>query len=276
MRTDIHRPSAINPEDYQYVAVVLSDSQVDMDYESNAANRAAFRAHMERTGGRYSTHEHGGTCHICGALAASIAIFFHPASNTYIQTGLDCAEKLDMGDPAEFRNWRKGLKAARELQAGKNKARAIIEELGLSLAWEAAKCDHIIGGLLNKLVRYGDLSEKQIGFLRILVDRYEHRDEIAAQRAAERAKSGHVGTVGQRQAFDCVIVATPSYETQWGVTYINVLKSGDDTIIYKGNHLGDRGERIGFSATVKEHGERDGEKQTIVARPTKIVTIEAA
>lgn len=278
MRTDIHRPSAIKPEDYQYVAVVLSDSQEDMDFGTNAANRAIFMEHMARTGGHYSMHEHGGTCHICGASAASIAIFYHPESNRYIRTGLDCAQKLDMGDATEFRNWRKGLKGARELQAGKNKARAVIEELGLSLAWEAAASNHIIADMLGKLVRYGNLSDKQIEFLRKLVHQYEHREELAAQKAAERAKSQHVGEVGKRQVFECLIMATPSYETQWGYTYVNIMLVGDNKVIYKGRHLGQKGTTVRFTAMVDKHDEREGELQTIVSRPTKIetVTLEGA
>ena len=56
------------------------------------------------------------------------------------------------------------------------------------------------------------------------------------------------------------------------------MKSGDDMIIFKGTgelSYGKKGDAVSFMAKVKEHGERDGQKQTIVQRPTKIEISEA-
>src|SRR5674476_177968 len=65
-RTDIHRPSVIIPSDYQFVA---------FDYYGPdngfmcITEQQAFRAHVAQTGGKFSDHDHGGTCDVCGASA---------------------------------------------------------------------------------------------------------------------------------------------------------------------------------------------------------------
>ena len=84
-RTDVHRPSAINPEEYDFVS--FHDHRPDAR-AVNLVEREAFRAHMALTGGKFSGHDHGGVCHICGnANAMSVARFHHRRSNTYIEVG---------------------------------------------------------------------------------------------------------------------------------------------------------------------------------------------
>jgi len=49
-------------------------------------------------------------------------------------------------------------------------------------------------------------------------------------------------------------------------------------IIYKGTGSlsnAKKGDSVRFVAKVKEHGERDGQKQTIIQRPTKVEISEA-
>jgi hypothetical protein len=140
-RKDIHRPSAIEPEDYQFVAFdYLPSSPGDIGAAMFLAEeRKAKRAHMERTGGKYSGHEHGGLCHVCGSVNAIYsASFYHEKSNSYIMTGLDCAEKLQCEGIEAFR---KKVRAAKEANAGKRKAAAILGEAGLGKAWELYEVD---------------------------------------------------------------------------------------------------------------------------------------
>ena len=103
-RTDIHRPSAINPHEYEFVAF----DYIGPGYAglSLMSERRAFQQHLTRTGGKYSAHDHGGTCAVCGACAFYIAKFYHRATNTYICTGEDCAAKLDMGDAVDRKSTR--------------------------------------------------------------------------------------------------------------------------------------------------------------------------
>ena len=91
VRTDIYRPSVINPEEYDFIAVTYNKAGA---VTHDMAARTYIREHMARTGGVYSRHEHGGTCHICGAYANYLATFYHAKSNTYIEVGETCCHNL--------------------------------------------------------------------------------------------------------------------------------------------------------------------------------------
>jgi len=98
-RTDIHCPSKIVPSDYEYVAITyfggMGRINID-DIPFVQEERKRLKDHMNRTSGKYSKHEHGGTCHCCGAHAIYMIAFYHSKNNEYIKVGQICAEKLDM------------------------------------------------------------------------------------------------------------------------------------------------------------------------------------
>ena len=153
------------------------------------------RAHMERTGGKYSGHEHGGLCHVCGSVNAIYsATFYHEKSNSYIRTGLDCAQKLECAGIDAFK---KNVKKAKEAAAGKRKAQAILVEAGLAKAWELYEARKSASDLsrdeltaldiVGRLVKWGSISDKAASFLGSLLDRIEHAPEIAAEKAAAKA-----------------------------------------------------------------------------------------
>jgi hypothetical protein len=139
-RTDIHRPSAVNPEDYEFVAMECVPGAFEGDIEACYAQieaRERIRAHMAATGGTYSGHEHGGNCMVCGcANMIYSCLFYHEKTNSYIRTGQDCADKMEMGDPVAFNRFRAAIQDWREAKAGQRKAIATLAEKGLSRAWE--------------------------------------------------------------------------------------------------------------------------------------------
>ena len=98
-------------------------------------------------------------------------------------------------------------------------------------------------------------------------------DKVAqAQREAEleakRSKSIHVGEVGQRIVIETTITFSKGFEGFYGTTFINSLEDADGNVfIYRGNKLGDAGELVCLKATIKEHSEYNGVKQTIINRP---------
>lgn len=133
-RTDIHRPSVIDPTQYDFVSFDYfggSDLGAIMALEGQ---RAIFRAHMARTNGKYAVHQNSGSCHICGANAIYVCRWYCAATNEYIMTGEDCAFKLDMscGDMNAFR---RGIHDAVEAHAGKKKALVILTDLGIEAAY---------------------------------------------------------------------------------------------------------------------------------------------
>jgi hypothetical protein len=124
-RTDIPRPGAILPSEYGGVGFSYSPRTGDVlaDAQDALAERARIRAHMQRTGGRYSGHEHGGSCHVCGASAIYLVVFYHRATNTYIQTGMDCADNMTMSyDAAAYNLFCRNMQEVPQASASKAEA----------------------------------------------------------------------------------------------------------------------------------------------------------
>src|SRR5665213_1689287 len=203
IRTDIHRPSAITPEHYDFVA---------FDYRGGSdlgailqlrEQREIIAAHQARTGGKWSQHEHGGSCYVCGAGALYLAVWHNRVANEYIKTGEDCARKMDMSHP-DSNAFRAAIQNAREAVAGKKKAQAVLAEAGLTRAWEIYSVEAQIAGetrkyeentitnIVGKLISYGSISDKQIGFIKILFEKIDTRPERDAAYAAKKADEAAV------------------------------------------------------------------------------------
>ena len=132
-------------------------------------------------------------------------------------------------------------------------------------------------------MRLSDAQVETIGKCVAVVVAKRERD---AKSAALRAASDHVGAVGDALTIDAEVTFARRFESQFGTMYVIGLRdTAGNALVYKGSNLlgmsgieddyrGNpivRGWRVACVATVKEHGERDGEKQTIIARPRKIV-----
>lgn len=236
-RTDIHRPSAIEPADYEYVGIEYDRTDtIDECYSLNY-NRQLIDSHRKMTGGKYSSHEHGGNCHICGAHCIYTALFYHGPTNECIHTGFDCAEKMMDCDPAAFRAFRKAIHDARERKAGKNKAMAILADLDLSRAWDFYTEDThnseyaaTIADIVSNIVRYGDCSEKQVNYIRSLIYRIDNAERIEAERKAEREAAencpeGRVEIVG-------TVLKTEYRDTAYGVRSVMTVKDDRGFLVW--------------------------------------------
>jgi len=278
-RTDIHRPSAIQPEDYVFVAIKY-DGPSEAGEQATLASRQIIREHIASTGGRYSSHEHGGSCYICGANALYLAVFHHPKTNTYICCGEDCADTLDFSTN-EFNYFRKKVRAAEGFATGKARAKAILAERGLEAAWPIyIATDHsdfgfeerTLADLVGKLVSYGNLSDKQWAFAERLLTGlpavHAKRAAILAERAADAEQSQWIGTVSDRIEFIATVVFVTTFDSNFGrVTVTGLKDDAGNVIIQKGKGIAEKGERVAIKATVKDQIVRDGVKQTIITRP---------
>lgn len=123
---------------------------------------------------------------------------------------------------------------------------------------------------------WGRLSPGQERAVLAMIERAEQRvAERAKKRAEEAAASQWIGKVGERIEITATIIFVTSYETQFGVTVVTGLRDdAGNMLIQKGVGIGYKGEKIVVRATVKEHGERDGMKQTILSRPKVLDIIE--
>tara|TARA_Y100000310_G_scaffold59725_1_gene55105 strand:+ start:160 stop:1020 length:861 start_codon:yes stop_codon:yes gene_type:complete len=219
-RTDIHRPSVIEPEDYDFVAFeyLKTDDDIGMCHVL-MVERQRIKAHRAQTGADYSHHAHGGNCHVCGAHCIYTALFYHRPSNVYIRTGLDCAEKLDCLGAEAFRS---KIGNVLEAAAGKRRAEAVLEQEGIGAAWPVYTAlvaptefeEATIRDIVGKLVRYGDISEKQVSFVGKLLVKIDRRAETTAKREAEHEAAEPVPEGGDRVTVRGKVLSiwTPEYD----------------------------------------------------------------
>ncbi|MGJ5032431.1 hypothetical protein ACQR1I_36725 [Bradyrhizobium sp. HKCCYLS2038] len=284
MRNDIHRPSAINPTDYHFVAFeyIKVESMGDAIYLGE--QRRLIACHMERTGGKRATHEHGGTCNVCGAAAMYTALFHHVPSNEYIRVGQDCADKLDCGDWDAFR---KVVRDAREQAKGKTKAKAVLTDAGIAKAYDiwdvngspAGREEEIICEIVMKLVKYGSISDKQIAFVRKLLNNIETRADRMAARAAEHAAAAPLPVSDKRVTIrgTVITIRVPDYDRGDCGPIRMLVQHADGWKVWgsvPSNLLADlkRGQQVEFNATIKS-SDKD-EKFGFFSRPTKARILE--
>lgn len=297
-RTDIHSTSKIDPEGYLLVACDYHGGGPEsMAY---MGERIAFRAHMERTGGKWARitrsdgddGSHG--CYICGAACMYVARFWHKDTNTYIETGMDCADKMGIGDRVLFASFRKKIRAGIEAQAGKNKAQRILTDANLADAWTISQTqlqpdsrgrvpyeESTITDIVGKLVRYGSISDGQTKFLGDLLFKIADRPRIQAERDAKDAHRKAIPVGDKRMTIAGVIISAKIAEGDWGNTIKIVIEHADGWKVW-GNmprELADfdepeshKGQRIQLDAAVVVSD--TDPKFGFFKRPTKAALIE--
>jgi len=139
--------------------------------------------------------------------------------------------------------------------------------------------DNFMGSMARALDTFGKLSPKQCEAILKGIDmRAAKKAEWASKQAALDAKRQHVGTVGQKITLTTTIRHIVVLEGMYGTSYLYILEDADmNVVIYKGNSnvvgwtpegaVRGKGDTLTITATVKEHGVRDGVKQTVIQRP---------
>lgn len=298
-RTDLHRPSAIVPADYDFVACFYHGEP-----GMNIAEVQILRAHMDRTGGKFAYIEReSGGCDICGARCVNTARFHHVPSNTYIVTGLDCAAKMEIGDPMHFKSWRKRIAAGLKTSRGKLRAQRELEAVGLAAAWEIWEADQLkvrnpngdayvwppkqevtIIDIVNKIIRYGEPSEAQAKYLRSLLAQIADRPVQEAKRAAEIAAAAPVPVTDKRVSICGKILTTKLQSGMFGDTLKMLVQHADgyklwgsvpQELINEGSKIGDhslKGKTVEFTARIERS--KNDDKFGYFSRPTKARRIE--
>jgi len=142
--------------------------------------------------------------------------------------------------------------------------------------------DNFIGSLAQSFDRYGKLTPNQCAaILRGIDARAARRAEWNDQRAALDARRRHLGEIGQkitvtvtlRKVIEIQGMSFGRYDD--GITFLFILEDADQNVlIYKGRAAVfdgmSEGETVTVTATVKDHGTRDGTKQTVIQRPKQI------
>ena len=102
-------------------------------------------------------------------------------------------------------------------------------------------------------------------------------------------QGAYIGNIGEKMLFVAVLTYIASYDTKYGTTYIYTFKDEEENLIvwktssclwineldeHGDNILIHKGDKISFTATIKEHSEYQGVKQTMVQRLKDISMIE--
>ena len=131
-----------------------------------------------------------------------------------------------------------------------------------------------MGSMAQALDSFGKLTPKQSeAVLKGIDARAAKRAEWASEKAALDAKRAHIGTVGEKVTMTLTVVHVVVLEGIYGTNYIHIIEDADqNVVIYKGksNAMPGKGHTVAVLATVKEHGVRDGVKQTVIQRPRAI------
>lgn len=165
------------------------------------------------------------------------------------------------------KTWRKNTERAEEIEAALEAGRYL--DGHAFLRYE----DGFMGNMASAFDRFGKLTEKQCAAILKGIDaRAAKRAQWAAEREANKTISKHIGTIGERREFVLTCLHRVDMDSEFGTMYICIMKDEDgNKVIYKGSKaLVGKGDVERIKATIKEHGERDGEKQTIIARPAYI------
>ena len=285
-RTDIHRPSVINGEDYEFVVVepmmkpgtLWIDEFHDVDYVVLA--RQIKEDHMADTGGQMASHNHGGSCHICGAWANDLVLWYHKKSNEYILSGETCAENMEGFSLADFQRCKEASRLAREsardeyyYKAGKKRAYAILEDRDMLDALESG--DDIVRDMIRRLIRNGALSDKQWNFMGSLIGSEEDRMKQQAKWAEEKAAALPVPEFDGRTTVEMTVLKTKGPEEDDMYPTWKMILKHDDGWMLMGSIPSSidpqRGDRVRLDARIKI-SDRDP-KFGFFSRPTKAINI---
>lgn len=291
-RTDIHRPSAIDPTEYCFIA--FNCLRID-DLGSALflqAERKRLDDHRQRTGGRFASHQHGGNCQCCGSVnCIYTAAFYHQKTNEYLLVGLTCAEKLEMSYSATDANlFLKRCRQELKIAKGKQAAKRDLNDLGLQAAWDIYEArprlgyverqEQIISEMVSSLVRYGRISDKQVIFAKSLLNQIQNRAKYLADREAKHqaaaecpeGKFTFVGKILSSKVQDVyanhcsflqikILVEHESGYKAWGTAPASITNG------YDGSKQFFRGKTVSFSATFTRS--KDDPKFGFFSRPTK-------
>lgn len=174
------------------------------------------------------------------------------------------------------KTWRANTPRAGEIESAIEAGRSYTDYGTLTYA------DNFLGSIARAFDTYGKLTPAQCAAVLKGIDtRAQRRAEWNDQRAALDARRRHLGEIGGkitttvtlRKVIEFQGMSFGYYDS--GLTYLFILEDIDQNVlIYKGraavfNGMNE-GETVTITATVKEHGTRDGTKQTVIQRPKQI------
>lgn len=159
---------------------------------------------------------------------------------------------------------------------GKHKGKPVEDLPPTTILWYADQSVEEISGdneySIRKAKFFSTVCSMMLGYA-LDMGLIEKREAEKQAIIEKRRLSNHIGEPGKRMDFKGSIALCKELSTTqvawntWTTKFINVIDCDGDLVVYFGKPLGEKGDLISFKATIKEHNERDGAKQTIVQRP---------
>jgi hypothetical protein len=112
---------------------------------------------------------------------------------------------------------------------------------------------------------------RSCGIVASLITAYQYEKEMIEKKERikeERKDSEYFGKVGEREVFTLEVLKKSGFSTQYGWTTLHIFKDQDGNIAtwFSSNKEFEVGEVVTLNATVKEHKEYEGTKQTVLTR----------
>lgn len=226
-REDLHRPSAIVPNDYTYILGYLTPGSEPWDFYNMDFARKACEA-IQWGRGETKMFGHIGKCGVCGAHFREGVIWKHEPTGALVHMGHDCSDKLELhqSDPdfvAAVESLKKRRKAV--FQASQNAVqRQKLLDANPGLEGALARDHHILQDLNRKFHTYHSLSPKQVA----LALKISHEMDNKPVREEEKHVPAPVG----RQVIRGILVSKKSQEGFRGemVTKITVKVTTPDGV----------------------------------------------
>jgi hypothetical protein len=151
----------------------------------------------------------------------------------------------------------RAAKQISETQSWRDENAALVERLN---AYEGD--NSFLRSMAQSLAQWGNLTARQ-------KESVESCFAVIDRKEAMKANSQHIGAVGDKVIMTITVAHTVVITSMYGNTYLSICTDEHgNSVIYKGNAtFPDTKETATIKATIKEHGVRDGVKQTIIQRP---------
>ena len=238
-----------------------SGAEVAGEVQSAARSHFVVQAHpCGRCGGQGGAEAWkftGFTCYECNGSG-----FLGRTRNVTVYMA-EALEKLNAKAVAK-------AKAAHDAEKAKDAAfEAAYAEL-LAKVNQLVVVNDFINDVIQKGYKYGTLSDAQVAAVTKAVDR-----ELA------KGTTGWVGTIGERVTLDLTVTFVTSFDSRFGTCHVHGFKDdAGNVLIHKGAriyvevddnrpNLLAKGDKVRIAFNIKEHGVREGVKQTIVSHPSR-------
>jgi len=186
-RTDVHRPSQLITEDYEFIGCSpqwvyrgdRGDGEVEWDDVNDFGLTDEQQDYVDNNRFNGNAINNRG-CDCCGSKPRAVAYYKHIPTGEVITVGLICSEKIQAGAWEEGHRQALTVIAERKRAIKKAEGESFIDSnSGLRSVLESGKHE-ILDDMLGKVHKYGSLSEKQVAFaFRLFAQCIEREEEKA-------------------------------------------------------------------------------------------------